>query len=189
MFLQLSDSRFGQIVIAGKKSDLDTVAKQLRSEKLILKLVSLPVSAPFHSRWMKNASSSMKKHILSFILGFTLSLPLAVIGFYDNIDLFKDAENDIYFETAVKSILDQSHDSIYYDGVFENEVKRHGLLPNNEKITDFLYANHLSISNLVEDIIRDYLPELLMFIAEEFVQENIEELESILEKKSKDFED
>lgn len=71
----------------------------------------------------------------------------------------------------------------------ENEVKRHGLLPNNEKITDFLYANHLSISNLVEDIIGDYLPELLMFIAEEFVQENIEEFESILEKKSKDFED
>jgi hypothetical protein len=71
----------------------------------------------------------------------------------------------------------------------ENEVKRYGLRPNNEKVTDFLYANHESISTLVEDIIGDYLPELLMFIAEEFVQEHIEDLTTILGKVSEELDD
>lgn len=71
----------------------------------------------------------------------------------------------------------------------ENEVERYGLRPNNEKVTDFLYANHESISTLVEDIIGDYLPELLMFIAEEFVQEHIEDLTTILGKVSEELDD
>jgi hypothetical protein len=71
----------------------------------------------------------------------------------------------------------------------ENDVKRYGLRPNNEKVTDFLYANHESISTLVEDIIGDYLPELLMFIAEEFVQEHIEDLTTILGKVSEELDD
>lgn len=71
----------------------------------------------------------------------------------------------------------------------ENEVESYGLRPDNEKITDFLYANHKSISNIVEDIIGDYLSELLMFIAEEFVQEHIEDLTTILGKVSEELDD
>lgn len=71
----------------------------------------------------------------------------------------------------------------------ENEVERYGLRPNNEKVTDFLYANHESISTLVEDIIGDYLPELLMFIAEEFVQKHLEDLTTILGKISEELDD
>lgn len=63
----------------------------------------------------------------------------------------------------------------------EYEVERYGLIPNNEKITDFLYSHHEAISFLIEDIIGDYLEELLMYIGEEFVRENIDELRQILE--------
>lgn len=71
----------------------------------------------------------------------------------------------------------------------ENEVERYGLRSNNEKITDFLYANHESISNLVEDVVGDYLPELLMFIAEEFVLEHIDDLTKILGRESEELDD
>ena len=71
----------------------------------------------------------------------------------------------------------------------ENEVESYGLRPDNEKITDFLYANHKSISNIVEDIIGDYLSEILMFIGEQFVQEHIDNLTKILGRESEELDD
>ncbi len=73
--------------------------------------------------------------------------------------------------------------------IIEYEVECHGLRPDNEKITDFLYANHSSISNLIEKIVGEYLSEILEFIAEKFVKEHIDNLTIILGKESEELDD
>ena len=56
-----NDNSNGQVVISGKKNDLNQLITELK--KLNIKNIRLPVSAPFHCILMKSATSIMRKEI------------------------------------------------------------------------------------------------------------------------------
>ena len=56
-----NDNSEGQIVLSGKKNDLEKLIEILKSNNI--KNIKLPVSAPFHCKLMKNATEIMKKEI------------------------------------------------------------------------------------------------------------------------------
>ena len=56
-----NDNSDGQIVLSGKKNDLDELIKVLKSQSI--KNVILPVSAPFHCKLMNKATHLMKNEI------------------------------------------------------------------------------------------------------------------------------
>ena len=58
-----NDNSVGQIVVSGKKSNIDILNQNLKKKRK--KGILLPVSAPFHSSLMKSASEVMKKKIES----------------------------------------------------------------------------------------------------------------------------
>jgi len=56
-----NDNSDGQIVISGKKIDLEKLSSFLKEKKI--KNLNLPVSAPFHCSLMKNATNIMTKEL------------------------------------------------------------------------------------------------------------------------------
>ena len=56
-----NDNSDGQIVLSGKKNDLDELTKILKSKSI--KNIILPVSAPFHCKLMSKATDIMKNEI------------------------------------------------------------------------------------------------------------------------------
>jgi len=58
-----NDNCPGQVVISGKKDEIDTCCLKIK-EELSKKSISLPVSAPFHCKLMKPAADQMKNLIL-----------------------------------------------------------------------------------------------------------------------------
>ena len=58
-----NDNCPGQVVISGKKDEVDTCCIKIK-EQLSKKSISLPVSAPFHCKLMKPAAKKMKDLIL-----------------------------------------------------------------------------------------------------------------------------
>ena len=56
-----NDNSDGQIVISGKKIDLEKLSSFLKEKKI--KNLNLPVSAPFHCSLMKNATNIMNKEL------------------------------------------------------------------------------------------------------------------------------
>jgi len=58
-----NDNCPGQVVISGKKDEIDICCLKIK-EELSKKSISLPVSAPFHCKLMKPASEQMKDLIL-----------------------------------------------------------------------------------------------------------------------------
>jgi len=58
-----NDNSVGQIVVSGKKSNIDILNQNLKKKRK--KGILLPVSAPFHSSLMKSASEVMKSKIES----------------------------------------------------------------------------------------------------------------------------
>ena len=56
-----NDNSEGQIVISGKKIDLEKLSSFLKEKKI--KNLNLPVSAPFHCSLMKNATNIMTKEL------------------------------------------------------------------------------------------------------------------------------
>lgn len=63
----------------------------------------------------------------------------------------------------------------------EYELENHSLVPDNEKITDFLYINHKAVSTLVEKCLGFHLSEILSDIAEMIVNKYISDFQQILE--------
>jgi [acyl-carrier-protein] S-malonyltransferase len=58
-----NDNCPGQVVISGKKDEIDTCCIKIK-EELSKKSINLPVSAPFHCNLMKSAAEQMKEMIL-----------------------------------------------------------------------------------------------------------------------------
>jgi len=58
-----NDNSNGQIVVSGKKKDLEILIEDLKSKSI--KNIKLPVSAPFHCKLMNPATQIMQKEILS----------------------------------------------------------------------------------------------------------------------------
>ena len=56
-----NDNSNGQIVISGKVNSLELLGDELKKKKI--KFITLPVSAPFHSPLMNNATNEMKEII------------------------------------------------------------------------------------------------------------------------------
>ena len=56
-----NDNSEGQIVLSGKKEDLERLIETLKLSNI--KNISLPVSAPFHCKLMNKATEIMKKEI------------------------------------------------------------------------------------------------------------------------------
>ena len=56
-----NDNSVGQIVLSGKKNDLEKLIEILKSNNI--KNIKLPVSAPFHCKLMNNATQIMKEEI------------------------------------------------------------------------------------------------------------------------------
>ncbi len=56
-----NDNSIGQIVISGRKIDLEKLSSSLKEKKI--KNLDLPVSAPFHCSLMKNAKNIMTKEL------------------------------------------------------------------------------------------------------------------------------
>ena len=57
-----NDNSNGQIVVSGEKKNLQSLEKELTIKNI--KFINIPVSAPFHSPLMKNATDKMKELIL-----------------------------------------------------------------------------------------------------------------------------
>ena len=60
-----NDNSEGQIVLSGKNFDLTKVIEILKSNNI--KNIKLPVSAPFHSKLMNEATKVMKQEIFQFL--------------------------------------------------------------------------------------------------------------------------
>ena len=58
-----NDNSVGQIVLSGKKNDLEKLIEILKSNNI--KNIKLPVSAPFHCELMKKATEEMSNKIIS----------------------------------------------------------------------------------------------------------------------------
>ena len=56
-----NDNAHGQIVLSGRKGDLEKLIQVLKSKKI--KNIKLPVSAPFHCQLMRNATKIMRNEI------------------------------------------------------------------------------------------------------------------------------
>lgn len=59
-----NDNCPGQIVVSGKKSEVDECLVEIK-QKLLKKSISLPVSAPFHCQLMKPAAEEIKELIMN----------------------------------------------------------------------------------------------------------------------------
>ena len=63
-----NDNSLGQVILSGKNNNLENFAKILKEKKI--KNIKLPVSAPFHCKLMKNATSKMQNIINEQELNF-----------------------------------------------------------------------------------------------------------------------
>ena len=96
-----NDNSEGQIVLSGKKNDLESLIKILKTNNI--KNIELPVSAPFHCKLMKNATEIMKKEIEKTI--------------------FKDSEKTLISNVTANEILDKEELKRLLVEQIENRVR------------------------------------------------------------------
>jgi len=92
-----NDNCPGQIVISGKKNEIDNCCIKIK-ENLSKKSISLPVSAPFHCKLMKPAADNMKDLILNS------SLKKPEIPIVSNVTVKEETNEEIIKNLLVEQI-------------------------------------------------------------------------------------
>ena len=101
-----NDNSEGQIVLSGKKGDLETLTKILKDKSI--KNIKLPVSAPFHCSLMNNATKILKEELnkLNFINGHNKLISNVTANEIKDLDelktlLIKQIENRVRWRESV----------------------------------------------------------------------------------------
>ena len=107
-----NDNSEGQIVISGKKIDLEKLSSFLKEKKI--KNLNLPVSAPFHCSLMKNATNIMNKELekLEFKKGSNTLISNITADEIFNADELKDLlvrqiENRVRWRESVINMINK----------------------------------------------------------------------------------
>jgi len=107
-----NDNSEGQIVISGKKIDLEKLSSFLKEKKI--KNLNLPVSAPFHCSLMKNATNIMTKELekLEFKKGSNTLISNITADEIFNADELKDLlirqiENRVRWRESVINMINK----------------------------------------------------------------------------------
>jgi hypothetical protein len=105
---------------------------------------------------------------------------------YENKEYYKFLDKLLNHKHFLGGYIFGDNELVY---CIENKLEMEGLVPDNEKITDFLYANHEELSILVEKCIGYQISEIQSDIAEEFVGKHISYFQQILEVEEDDQEE
>ena len=107
-----NDNSEGQIVVSGKKIDLEKFSSFLKEKKI--KNLNLPVSAPFHCSLMKNATNMMNKELekLEFKKGSNTLISNITADEIFNADELKDLlvrqiENRVRWRESVINMINK----------------------------------------------------------------------------------
>ena len=127
-----NDNSDGQIVLSGKKNDLNELLKTLNLESI--KSVLLPVSAPFHCKLMSKATNIMKNEIekLNFKDGENILISNVTADEISNKDdlktlLVKQIESRVRWRESILNIINKGVDHFIEMGpgkVLSGLVKR-----------------------------------------------------------------
>ena len=127
-----NDNSEGQIVLSGKTQDLENLGFVLKENKI--KIIKLPVSAPFHCSLMSKATEVMKEELskLKFKKGINPLISNITADEIFNSDEFKDLlikqiENRVRWRESVIYMIDKGVNQFIEIGpgkVLSNLVKR-----------------------------------------------------------------
>ena len=106
----------GQIVISGQMSALDAVVEPLRAAGAA-RVVTLPVSAPFHSSMLKPAAERLS-HVLSEVVLSEFNLPVVAnvtASFHPSLEsvkplLVQQVTSPVRWEQSIRFLIDQGCD-------------------------------------------------------------------------------
>ena len=127
-----NDNSEGQIVLSGKKNDLDKLIVILKKSNI--KNIKLPVSAPFHCNLMNKATDIMSNELnkLKFVKGENRLISNVTANEISNIDelkdlLIKQIENRVRWRESVINMINSDIDHFIEIGpgkVLSGLVKR-----------------------------------------------------------------
>jgi [acyl-carrier-protein] S-malonyltransferase len=127
-----NDNSEGQIVVSGKLDDLKKMMEFLK--KSSIKNIQLPVSAPFHSSLMKEATENMKNHIEKLniktgknsLISNVTAEPVKETSLIKDL-LIKQIENRVRWRESVINMIDKKVDEFIEIGpgkVLSGLIKR-----------------------------------------------------------------
>jgi len=110
-----NDNSEGQIVVSGKLDDLKKMMEFLKENSI--KNIQLPVSAPFHSSLMKEATENMKNHIEKLhiktgknsLISNVTAEPVKETSLIKDL-LIKQIENRVRWRESVMKMIDKKVD-------------------------------------------------------------------------------
>ena len=107
-----NDNSKGQVILSGKKSNLEKFADLLKEKKI--KNINLPVSAPFHCKLMRNATSKMENIINQQKLNFPKVKVVSNVtaAEYNDIEeikklLIKQIESPVRWRESIEYMISQ----------------------------------------------------------------------------------
>lgn len=127
-----NDNSEGQIVVSGKLDDLKKMMEFLKKNSI--KNIQLPVSAPFHSSLMKEATENMKNHIEKLniktgknsLISNVTAEPVKETSLIKDL-LIKQIENRVRWRESVINMIDKKVDEFIEIGpgkVLSGLIKR-----------------------------------------------------------------
>ena len=107
-----NDNSKGQVILSGKKSNLEKFANLLKEKKI--KNINLPVSAPFHCKLMRNATFKMENIIKQQKLNFPKIKVVSNVTATENNDteeikklLIKQIESPERWRESIENMISQ----------------------------------------------------------------------------------
>ena len=149
-----NDNSNGQIVVSGEKKNLQSLEKELTIKNI--KFINIPVSAPFHSPLMKNATDKMKGLILETkfndpIIDIISNVTANPLNIADDIKkyLIQQIEKPVRWRESINNMINLGVNNFVEMGpgkVLSGLVKR---IDRNVKINQV--NNLLDAKNLLND--------------------------------------
>ena len=149
-----NDNSNGQIVVSGEKKNLQNLEKELTIKNI--KFINIPVSAPFHSPLMKNATDKMKELILETkfndpIIDIISNVTANPLNIADDIKkyLIQQIEKPVRWRESINNMINLGVNNFIEMGpgkVLSGLVKR---IDRNVKINQV--NNLLDAKNLLND--------------------------------------
>jgi len=149
-----NDNSNGQIVVSGEKKNLQSLEKELTIKNI--KFINIPVSAPFHSPLMKNATDKMKELILETkfndpIIDIISNVTANPLNIADDIKkhLIQQIEKPVRWRESINNMINLGVNNFVEIGpgkVLSGLVKR---IDRNVKINQV--NNLLDAKNLLND--------------------------------------
>ena len=149
-----NDNSNGQIVVSGEKKNLQSLEKELTIKNI--KFINIPVSAPFHSPLMKNATDKMKELILETkfndpIIDIISNVTANPLNIADDIKkyLIQQIEKPVRWRESINNMISLGVNNFIEMGpgkILSGLVKR---IDRNVKINQV--NNLLDVKNLLND--------------------------------------